>query len=63
MNLSLITNTFTATNIIMTKLINFVSEAKRKDFEQMQKDWLAWMEKRGEPVLEIVRFANDQWLR
>ena len=62
-DLSLITNTFTARNIIMTKLINFVSEAKRKDFEQMQTDWLAWMEKRGEPVLEIVRFANDQWLR
>ncbi|KAI0716836.1 hypothetical protein C8Q76DRAFT_795080 [Earliella scabrosa] len=48
-------------NIIMTKLINFVSEAKRKDFEQMQKDWLAWMEKRGEPVLEIPPPFPASW--
>ena len=54
-DLSLITNTFTARNIIMTKLMNFIYEAKRNDFEQMQKDWLAWMEKRGHPVPKLVR--------
>ena len=42
----------------MTKLMNFIYEEKRKDFEQMQKDWLAWMEKRGHPVPKLVRDIN-----
>ncbi|KAI0716857.1 hypothetical protein C8Q76DRAFT_783731 [Earliella scabrosa] len=48
-------------NIIMTKLMNFIYEEKRKDFEQMQKDWLAWMEKRGHPVPKLPPPFPASW--